>query len=66
MEIIKVNFYKNKGMGMEFNLNNALSRASNIILDIYEVKSHFHTLILREVYPDYFDLLLKQRAVKKY
>ena len=57
MEIIWVNFSKSKGIGTEFNLINALSRASNIILSINEVKFGSNTLIFGKVYPDYFHAL---------
>ena len=37
IEIVWVNFSKNKGMGMKFNIENALLIAANIILRIYVV-----------------------------
>ena len=40
IEIIWVSSSRNKGMGMEFNIKNALSMAENIILSICDVKFH--------------------------
>ena len=57
MEKLWVNFSKNKGMGMEFNIKNFISMAANIILSIYEVKFHSHTFIFGKVYPDFFHAL---------
>ena len=65
MEIIWVNFFKNQGMGMKFNIKNTLSMAANIISSIHQVKFHSYTLILGKDYPDYYHALEKQRVVKK-
>ena len=64
MQIIWVNFTKNKWMEMEFSIKNALSIAVNNILNIYEVKFNSHTFIFGKVYPDYIHALLKQRVAK--
>ena len=57
MEIIWVNFSKNKGMETEFKIINALSKATNIIVIIYDIKFHSHALIFGKVYTDYFRAL---------
>ena len=45
MEIVWVKISKNNGMGMQFNIVNALSMAAYIIKSINDVKFHSHALI---------------------
>ena len=52
MEKIWVNFSKNKGIGMEFNLLNTQNNICSYRNSIFDVKFHSHTFIFGKVYPD--------------
>ena len=49
---------------MQFNIVNALSMATNIILSIYDVKFHSHAVIFEKVY-QVFPCTIKAKGSKK-
>ena len=57
MEKIWVNFSKNKGMGMRFDLINTQINSCRHRKSIFDVKFHSHTFDFGKVYPDYIHAL---------